>query len=27
MCGNFRRENRETPATPVDTGRVGWRRL
>ncbi len=26
MCGNSRRENRETPATPVDTGRAGWRR-
>jgi len=27
MCGNSRRENRETPATPVaGRGRAGWRR-
>ncbi len=27
MCGNSRRENRETPATPVaGKGRAGWRR-
>ena len=26
MGGNFRRENRETPATPDERERAGWRR-